>query len=304
MTAAPDLRLLASLLRAGLSVRAALVALPAHMDEGRRGAFQRCARMTRLGASPHRAVSALHELWGPDAQSAAALLTVHEQLGGDVAATLEGLAEGIEWRERASRAAVASVAGVRLSARLVAALPLLFLPLAPSADLVTGPGLLLLTIGIGLCFAGGRWIAALLPVPPREPDHVALLASVLAAALRGGAPLATALQACCLIDGPLQEELRRAHRRVALGSSWSEALRRSRDLEALGEVLETGESLGLSLADVVEAHQRARLAEKERRFDEAVRRAPVRMVVPLTVCILPAFGLLGLGPFLRSLLGL
>ena len=36
-------------------------------------------------------------------------------------------------------------------------------------------------------------------------------------------------------------------------------------------------------------------------FEAEMRKAPVRMVLPLTLCILPSFGFLPLAPFLRGI---
>jgi hypothetical protein len=44
-----------------------------------------------------------------------------------------------------------------------------------------------------------------------------------------------------------------------------------------------------------------RRAARSRDFDAAMRRAPVLMVVPLVICVLPSFLLLGVAPFLRGL---
>jgi hypothetical protein len=44
-----------------------------------------------------------------------------------------------------------------------------------------------------------------------------------------------------------------------------------------------------------------RRAQRLRAFDAAMRRAPVWMVLPLSFCVLPAYVLLGLGPYLRSI---
>jgi pilus assembly protein TadC len=47
------------------------------------------------------------------------------------------------------------------------------------------------------------------------------------------------------------------------------------------------------------ARRRRRRLQLE--FDAATKKAPVMMVVPLVLCVLPSFCLLALAPFLRGL---
>ena len=140
----------------------------------------------------------------------------------------------------------------------------------------------------------------LLPSPPR-PDLAAQVAGSLGAVLRGGAAPSQALTLMSQRDstGPLKTALTR----VKLGLSWEEALEASDEpgLKELGRtLLESRESGG-----PIAARLHAFAAERERattlRFEAEARRAPVRMVVPLTVCLLPAFLLLGAGPLIRGL---
>jgi tight adherence protein C len=96
------------------------------------------------------------------------------------------------------------------------------------------------------------------------------------------------------------EELLAAGRLVRLGLRWSEALERSAvaGLARLGGVMRRAETLGAPLADQLEHLLEQDEEAASRMYEEAVRRAPVRMVLPLTLCVLPAFVLLSVGPFL------
>jgi hypothetical protein len=187
---------------------------------------------------------------------------------------------------------------------MVAFLPLLFAPaLRPQWD---GTGAVLLAAGVGLAAAGVRWIRHLLPDGPEPLPPVEELAVVTSAALAGGCSLRTVLGSAARRPGPLAAELRRAERRVRLGLSWPQALARASEdgLVRMGRAIELGDALGAPQAETIAAFRRAQAAEVERAFEEELRKAPVRMVVPLTVCVLPAFILLGAAPFVRSVLGL
>jgi uncharacterized protein len=96
----------------------------------------------------------------------------------------------------------------------------------------------------------------------------------------------------------MPSQLRRSARLVRLGATWTQALERSVDasLQQLGRTLLQAEDKGLPVAASLDAFAAATRREKARLFDAAIRRAPVLMVVPLVVCVLPAFVLLGLGP--------
>jgi len=71
---------------------------------------------------------------------------------------------------------------------------------------------------------------------------------------------------------------------------------------ALGAVLDAGRRVGSGLVPALE-RTAEELTERDRRsFEARLRRAPVMLVIPLVVTILPGFALLTLGPFLRQLL--
>jgi len=172
------------------------------------------------------------------------------------------------------------------------------------APITDRPGLLLLVCGAGLAIAGVAWISALFPHPSPHDDPAAVLAEVLACALEGGSDPRSALLDICSHPPPgATRAAGRVRRLMALGAGWNECLERSGDesLAALGRFLGAGAALGLPLTDVLRDFASLRRSERNREFETAVRRAPVRMAVPLTVCVLPSFVVLGIGPFLRGL---
>lgn len=107
------------------------------------------------------------------------------------------------------------------------------------------------------------------------------------------------------VDEPLDAALQRADREAASGRPLAEAL-----VAALAPLGERAGSLGTALADhlhygspLVPLLERQalelRLARRHDAEQEA-RRVPVRLLLPLVLCILPAFGLLTVVPLLAG----
>lgn len=295
---AASIRSLAGSIRAGT---------PPHEAVARWETVETIARAVALGESPAAAFERAEEYLGSAAPALARCFALQRATGGSLPRLLERVAESVERDAASARAANATTSGARLSGRLVAGLPLAFVPLTPGADVVgAGPGGIALAVaGIALGLTGLWWIGRLVPAPPGGDDGAAAMADDLAAALDGGAGLIPALEAA--VSHPpadLGEELDRARRRVRLGAAWVDALGSgSPPLRELAEVIERSRTWGVPAArplrDWAETRRTAVRAEMQR----ALRRAPVLMVVPLTVCVLPSFALLAFGPFVLSAFG-
>jgi pilus assembly protein TadC len=67
--------------------------------------------------------------------------------------------------------------------------------------------------------------------------------------------------------------------------------------------LERALCFGLPVEDALLSLAFRRRERIRHEFDAATKKAPVAMVVPLVLCVLPSFGLLALAPFLRGLAG-
>ncbi len=302
---AEAVRGLAALLRSGLPVRAALLNWHVHAPPDLRIPLLVMARRIRLGATNDGAIKSLQPFFGPDAEALRAALAICSEAGGDAPRMLERIARNIQSRAALAAAGRAAGSGALLSGRLVAGLPLAFVPLMPLAKVPVfdGPGLLLLTLGVALAFGGLMWVSALMPLPPPD-DGAAAVADVAAAVLQGGTSLRTALriasrQAPETVVVPMQ----RAARLVSLGLTWPDALGRLEDegLIELAALLRMSQKFGLPVSEALEAFSARRREEQVRTFEAVARRAPVLMVIPLVICVLPSYLLLGLGPFLRTL---
>ena len=130
LAAVECLRSLAGLVRTGLPLRAALLAWPAEASGDAQQALVQVARRLSLGEGVGPALATLDSVWDPRASSALrTVLIVHLRVGGDVALMIDAVAEGLARRAESLEAARAAAAGMRLSGRMVAALPMVFLPL-------------------------------------------------------------------------------------------------------------------------------------------------------------------------------
>lgn len=294
---AAAVRALAGSIRAGVPPRDAV----ARWDAIGPGAAAVVARCVALGESPVTAFARAEEVLGSAAPALARCFALQRAAGGSLPCLLERVAEGVERDAAAARASRASTSGPRLSGRLVAGLPLAFAPITSGGNPLRGgaAGVLLLAVGIGLGAAGLWWIGRLLPRSPDDDDGAAALADDLAAALEGGIGLTAALEAAAEHPPPgVEPELKRARRVVLLGGEWVAALEREGEpLRSLAQVVARSKAWGTPAAAPLRAWAEARRADARTEMQRRLRRAPVLMVVPLTVCVLPSFVLLAFGPF-------
>lgn len=141
--------------------------------------------------------------------------------------------------------------------------------------------------------------------------ELAWLVDALSVALSSGLNLVMALDAVARrSSGPVSGALRDVLARMAHGSRLADALDavtevRGEALRPLTAVLAHADRYGTPIGDAL-----ARLVDdlrrrRQRRAEERARRIPVKLLFPLVLCILPAFGLLTVAPLvaggLRSL---
>jgi tight adherence protein C len=201
-----------------------------------------------------------------------------------------------------------------------------------TADQFAGMRLLTLLIcgGIGAVLAG-IWppgvviVVCALPVAVRLPAmalrkraaarraaidrHVLELTEVLLAAIEAGLPPATAVERSAgLLHGPLGAEMDRVGREIALGLDWRAALdeaaarTESEGMATLVSALGHAHLLGTSPRTTLRAIATELREERRMHAEEQARRAPVKMLFPLVLLILPAFLLLTVGPVLLATL--
>lgn len=132
------------------------------------------------------------------------------------------------------------------------------------------------------------------------------LVRLLAVALSSGAPPATALEVVAdAMPGPAGDRLRPVATRLRLGADpaagWA-ALRADPVLAPLGRALARAEDGGLSVAVAI-GRLADDLAQQERAdVERRARAVGVKAAVPLGLCLLPAFLLIGIVPLVGGLL--
>jgi pilus assembly protein TadC len=142
-------------------------------------------------------------------------------------------------------------------------------------------------------FALSRRVATL---RRRVAYEIPSLLDLLAVCVTAGLSPSMALErAVDTTRGQLHETMARARREVALGGSWTRAVRDAadrldiRDLRRLAVALERGQRLGAPLTEQLRRLARDVRHERRSLAEERARRAPVLMLFPLVFLILPAF---------------
>lgn len=177
------------------------------------------------------------------------------------------------------------------------------------ARLDTGPGsltwlalppvMIATTVGLG-------WLE---PLATRRRHQQLVLQSpqaleLLAACLAAGMPVRTACAAVvAAFDGPVAEDLGRVMSATALGVSDAEAWRALRDHPQFGPAaVDLARSVESGTMMVTSLQHHAEVARDRRRaaLQVRARAVGVRSVLPLMVCFIPAFMLLGVVPTVVS----
>ena len=137
------------------------------------------------------------------------------------------------------------------------------------------------------------------PVTPRPPRGIdlAVICDLLCVALSAGASLPRACEAVGEVSGAGHGmRLRRAAKALHLGSSWEEAWQG----HVLSEVLAPAWSDGADPAPLLEQLARSIRANRKAIAKAASARLSVQLVLPVGLCLLPAFILVGVVPVLVS----
>lgn len=242
-------------------------------------------------------------------------------LGAPLADVLDAIGDAIDDAQAVEEARRVASAGPLMSARVLAALPLvgvgaaLALGASPWA-FYTGGGLGSVCAAVGVA-AWGAGIASCrrilercrrseASVPPTGSGAVsadgALACDLVASALACGASIPRALAA--LAEACSHEELAWTARALRVGASWEEAWEDAPTwARPLGEALEASWTCGTDpegmLARSAAWERRTRLVEARTKAEEL----SVRLVGPLGVFFLPAFLALGIAPLLAHLMG-
>jgi tight adherence protein C len=102
--------------------------------------------------------------------------------------------------------------------------------------------------------------------------------------------------------GPLVDEIRQMLREIGLGKARRDALldlaerTQLEDMRAFANAVIQAEQLGTSLAGILRAQSQRLRVRRRQRAEQDARRAPVKMVFPLVICLMPSLFIFILGP--------
>ncbi len=211
----------------------------------------------------------------------AAVWTVAERSGAPLGSTLARVAEVLRSLAQSAREVEVALSGPIATSRVVLALPLVGVAMGAllGFDLLgafaSAPGVVCLLLGAALIVGGTRWNRRLIRAARTSDATPGLALDLLAVAMGGGA---SPERARSLVDGALAE--------AGLPGLAIEADATLRFASAAG--------VPLTALLLAEADERRRTARSD-----AARRAvelETRLLLPLGLCILPAFILLGVAP--------
>jgi pilus assembly protein TadC len=165
---------------------------------------------------------------------------------------------------------------------------------------------------VGVAVAAGVFGAGLRPGSDRRRRTLAVardlpqLCTLMAVCLEAGLPLRAAVTAVGRgLGGPLGEAMRRLDAQVRLGIPEAEAWRAMSDeqgLEVLGREVARATGSGVALARVLRSQAGESRRDLHARAEIEAKKVGVRSVVPLMVCVLPAFVLVGVIPIIGGVI--
>ena len=257
---------------------AALAALVDNLDAG-----------APLGLAIDRVARDRDDGW----RALAAAWSVATSSGAPLAPALSAFAEAVRDRAAAQRDIAVALAGPRATARIVLALPVVAIGLAllAGADILASLahpiGIASIVAGLALGVLARAWMARMLRAAAPPPPTVGLDLDLLAVAAGGGgspeAARATVLRA--LVDQGLP---------APSGAPAAD--------DALSRLVALSRASGAPLGALARAEAAEARAAERARARRSAEELAVRLMLPLGVCVLPSFLLLGVVPMLVGLL--
>ena len=307
-------------LRSGSSLRLAIAeaatSAPAPLGDGLTDIAALAARGLPLGAAIDRWRSTTP---GDGVPLAAAALGLGAELGGAAARSLDGVAGTLRDRNGVRHEVRALSAQARASAVVIGAAPVAFLVVVAASDpgainFLVGSPIGLACLASGLCLDGlsAWWMRRIVaraevdrdPVAAQQADVIDLFVLAIGAGLNlrlaltavaRRAPPAWAAALGAVVD-QVDRGLRVGDALDALPAALGEPAR------PLVRVLAGAERYGTPLLPALDRLALDARLDRRRRAEEAARRVPVKLLFPLVLCVLPAFGLLTVAPLLAGAL--
>ncbi|WEO78022.1 hypothetical protein BJQ94_02990 [Cryobacterium sp. SO2] len=268
-----------------------------------RALLQAASVAAHAGGSVADAISAEAALLAPQAGDAwralAAAWDVATQAGAPLAACLRDLAGAFRDLGQLHRDLDVALTGPRATARMVLVLPVVALLFGTVLGFdtlhtlfLTVPGLACLTVGCLLMLAAARWNRRLVAAAGSQGPAPGLELDLTAIGMAGGGSLARA-----------RATARRSAERFGLRSTGGTDSPTESPADAIiDRVLDLSARAGVPAGELLrseaaQARRDARTAGRQRAETLAVS-----LMIPLGVCVLPAFMLVGVAPLLLSVL--
>ena len=277
------------LLRGGVPAMRTLAALQYELPNVPE--LARIAADVRSGARP---ASALAAGPGPEWRVLAVAWKLAEVSGAPLAPALDHLAESLRALTALQQRRSILLAGPRATVRLVAMLPVLAVLLGtlmgfdPMSVLLTPGGLMLLAIGSLLLSLGVTWARSMTARLERTDGVAGLEFTLCWVALGGGASARTAL-------GRLADCVDHAH------AEWVPFVTLRRD-RPLAETIASAAELGAPIGSLLLEEAASRRADAHTALERAAEKLGVKVLIPLGVCALPAFIIVGVLPVVFAML--
>jgi tight adherence protein B len=239
-----------------------------------------------LGAAIGYATPGEQDAW----RGLAAAWDVATEAGAPLAPTLRDFAESLRGLSQAQREIRVALAAPRATARLVLVLPLVGILFGALLGFntvgtlfTTGAGWVCLAFGSGLMLAAWRWNRRLVVrAQPRELTP-GLGFDLLAIAVSGGGSLDRATATVASVLGRLD-------------------LDTAGDAEGIAATLDLSTRAGVPAAELLRSEARERRREALASVQAGAQALSVRLMIPLGVCVLPAFMVLSVVPLLLAVL--
>ena len=219
-------------------------------------------------------------------RAVAAAWFVASESGAPLAATLREIADSLRQLGQLHRDVDAALAGPRATARFVGVMPLLGLVFGAvlGFDTIgvlfgTTAGLVCLVVGAALSVAAARWTSRLVARARPPESSPGLTAQLVAVALAGGGSLVRA-----------RELATEAHRVNDVGEP--------DDADRIDRVLELSRVAGVPAVELLQSEALQIRREATSRAQAKAATLSTTLMIPLGVCVLPAFMLLGVAPLM------
>ena len=260
--------------------------------EGHRVAQRLEMAAAKTNTSVEDALTALqHPVW----RLYAAVLTVAKTSGAPLALACERLAGALQELETIRQKRGVLLAGPKISTTIICSLPIFAIGIGylmgfdPVRVLTTGFGVLLAAAGLTLLTIGALWIRVLIKRVEQAEIIAGIECELLIIALGGGKPINEAVR--LVVDSLDKTE-----------TAWCDLKQFTREGEVT-KALNTAVLVGTPVSQMLLETAHSQRQEVQAKLAKQAEKLGVKVLLPMSCCVLPAFMLLGVVPVLMSIIG-